>query len=43
MFVFFLQPDPEEEEFRYVPDVMLLELQSQMEDLEMEKDSKKKK
>jgi hypothetical protein len=40
---FVLQPDPDEDEFRYVPDLTLLELKSEQAELERIKQERKKK
>ena len=40
---FYSQPDEDEEEFRYVPDLMLLEMQSQIEELDKAKEDRRKK
>jgi len=36
-------PDAEEEEFRYVPDLMLIELQSQIDEIDQAREDRKKK
>lgn len=41
--VFVLQPETEEDEFRYVPDLTLLELKAQAAELEKAKEDRKKK
>jgi hypothetical protein len=38
-----LQPDPEEEEFRYVPDLTLIDLKAAQAELERIKQDRKKK
>lgn len=38
-----LQPDPEDDDFRYVPDLTLMELKAQAAELEKAKEDRKKK
>ena len=38
-----LQPDPDDDEFRYVPDLTLIELQAQVAELEKIRDDRRKK
>jgi len=41
--VFVLQPDPEEDDFRYVPDLLLMDLKAEAAELERIKEDRKKK
>jgi len=40
---FFLQPDEEEDDFRYVPDLTLIELKAEAAELERIREERKKK
>jgi len=41
--LFVLQPDPEEDDFRYVPDLLLMDLKAEAAELERIREERKKK